>query len=125
MNIFKSGGRGTPSMLYFEGTAGETIVPGEALVLASGCLTKCGETTKPQFIAQGGGVGGVIPVIRVSAEDTYKAVFSVSGASLSAGDAVTLDASATGITATKTSGVATIVSIFDSAAGGEAEVCFK
>lgn len=125
MKIFKSGSVGTPSLLYYEGKAAEAIVPGEALVLTDGFLTKCGATTKPQFIAQGGGTGCVIPVIRVSAEDTYKARFTASAAALKVGNAVTLDSTATGITATTTSGVATIVSIFGTAVGDEAEICFK
>lgn len=124
MNIFTSGSMGTPSMLYFEGTADEAIVPGEALVLTSGKLTKCGATAKPQFIAQGSGTGVVIPVIRVSAEDTYKAKFTASAASLTVGDAVTIDTNGTDITATKTSGVATIVSLFGTAVGDYAEIRF-
>ena len=125
MNIFKSGSMGTPSMLYFEGTAGEEIKPGEALVLTNGKLTKCAATSVPQYIAQAGGTGVVIPVIRVTPEDTYRAKFTASAASVLPGDKVTLDASGLDITATKTSGVATVLTVFDPAVGGEAEIAFR
>ena len=48
---------------YYEGTASEEIVLGEALVLSSGKLTKCGATATPEFISMGSGTGVVIPVV--------------------------------------------------------------
>ena len=73
---------------YYEGTASEAIVLGEALVLSSGKLTKCGATDTPEFISMGSGTGVVIPVVRVMEEDVYSATLSASGASLNVGDKV-------------------------------------
>ena len=102
---------------YYEGTASEAIVLGEALVLSSGKLTKCGATDTPEFISMGSGTGVVIPVVRVMEEDVYSATLSASGASLNVGDKVTLHTTGTDVTATTTSGVFEVTQINGTSVG--------
>lgn len=96
---------------YYEGTANEAIVLGEALVMANGKLTKCGATVTPEFISMGSGTGVVIPVVRVMEEDVYSAPLTASGASLVVGDKVTLASTGDGVTATTSDGVLEITQI--------------
>ena len=96
---------------YYEGTASEAIVLGEALVLSSGKLTKCGAEATPEFISTGSGTGVKIPVVRVMEEDVYSAPLTVAGEALKVGDKVTLDATGTKVTATTVSGVFEITQI--------------
>ncbi len=96
---------------YYEGTAGEEIVLGEALVMANGKLTKCGATATPEFISMGSGTDEVVPVVRVMEEDVYSAPLSEDGTSLNVGDKVTLGDDGTEVTATTASGVFEITQI--------------
>jgi len=96
---------------YYEGTANEEIVLGEALVMADGKLTKCGATATPEFISMGSGTDKVVPVVRVMEEDVYSAPLSEDGTSLYVGDKVTLSDDGTEVTATTTSGVFEITQI--------------
>lgn len=102
---------------YYEGTAAEAIVLGEALVLSNGKLTKCGAQVTPEFISMGNGTGVKIPVVRVMEEDVYSAPLSAAGDSLKVGDKVTLDSTGTKVTATTTSGVFEITQIDGTAIG--------
>lgn len=102
---------------YYEGTANEAIVLGEALVLSSGKLTKCAVTATPEFISMGSGTGVAIPVVRVMEDDVYSAPLSASGASLNVGDKVTLHTTGTDVTATTTSGVFEITQINGTSVG--------
>lgn len=104
-------------MEYYEGTANEVIVLGEALVLSSGKLTKCAATATPEFISMGSGTGVVIPVVRVMEDDVYSAPLSASGTSLNVGDKVTLHTTGTDVTATTTSGVFEITQINGTSVG--------
>lgn len=88
---------------YYEITGGETVELGEALVLASGKLTKA--TTTPEFIAQARGVGEVIPVVRVMEDDEYESEFSADATSVNVGEKVTLATDGLRVTATTASGV--------------------
>lgn len=110
---------------YYVGTANETIVIGEALVLSSGKLTKCGATVVPEFIAMGAAVGGKIPVVRVMEEDTFEAPLSAAGTSLNVGDKVTLSGTGLEVTATTASGVFTITKINGTAIGDTVEGMFR
>lgn len=110
---------------YYVGTASETIVIGEALVLSSGKLTKCGATVVPEFIAMGAAVGGKIPVVRVMEEDTFEAPLSAAGTSLNVGDKVTLSGTGLEVTATTTSGVFTITKINGTSIGDTVEGMFR
>lgn len=99
--------------LFYDVTASEAVVTGEALVLSSGKLTKCGATTKPAFIALADKAAAdsnrELAVIPVENAQLYEVTATASIASLNVGDKVTLSSTATGITATTTSGVAEIV----------------
>ena len=88
----------------YEGTAGEAIVIGEALVLTSGALTKCGATAVPEFIAISAGTATPIAVVRVMEEDKYATTFSADGSSLNVGDKVTIASDGVRVTATKANG---------------------
>ena len=114
---------------YHETTANEAIALGEALVLSSGKLTKCGSTAKPEFIAMGpcaavSGVSHVIPVLRVSDDVIYETTLSVASASIAKGAAYTLASDGAQITATTTSGVAKVVDWDGKAAGDKVRVKF-
>ena len=104
-------------MEYYEITAAETVALGEALVLASGKLTKCGATATPEFIAMGAGTGVKIPVVRVMETDEYEAPLQAAGTSLNVGDKVTLHTDGLQVTATTTSGVFEITQINGTAVG--------
>ena len=125
MRHYKSGNGSTPSLLYFEPKSGETFVCGEAVVLSAGCLTKCGATTKPQYIVQGDKlVRGCLPVIAVSSDDTYLAELSAAGTSLKAGAKVTIASDGVDVTATTENGVAEIIAIHGIKIGDSVEVKF-
>lgn len=86
------------------------------------CLSAAGAlvtgTTKPEYICAAtrtGVTGGMLPVIRVNAGDTYAAKLSASGSSLSVGDKVTIASDGIRVTATTNDGVAEIVAFATSA----------
>ena len=120
---------GEPALL--PATPGETYAFGEALVLSAGKLTKCGPTAKPTHIC---GVNYVapatdpeaIPCVAVAPNMVFETVIGAAPASLTVGVVVTLSADALGVTATTTSGVATIHNLLGATAAGDAvEVVFK
>ena len=112
---------------YLTVTDGLTITNGEALVLTSGKLDKCPDTTVPKFIAgadlSANDTNRVIPVIRVESNQIYSAPLSVvPTAAVVEGAKVTLnvvDGAALGVTADTTSGVATIVSLNGATKAGD------
>lgn len=113
----------SPEPEYIEATASEAIAEGEALVLASGKLTKCGATVKPAYIAAGA-VGASatdrkVAAVRVTPDMVFAAPVSASPASLIKGVKVTIHSDGLGITATTTSGVATVVDLCGAAAQGD------
>jgi hypothetical protein len=104
-------------------TASEVYSEGEALVLSGGKLTKCGPTVKPQFIAaqdySAPATGNKdIYVYPVLPHHIYEAAFSADASAVTEGAAVTLDADGKRITATTTSGVATIYAKLGTGAAG-------
>lgn len=105
-------------------TGAEAVALGEALVLSSGKLTKCGATTKPTFIAQEpctgaeATAGKKICVMRVSKEVVYETKLTAAYSAIAAGAQVTLSSDGMGITATTTNGVAEIVD-WDGKASGD------
>lgn len=110
----------------YEITASEAVVLGEALVLTSGKLTKCGATATPEFIAVGEGTGVVIPVIRVMEDDTFETTFADDGSAIVVGDKVTLHTDGLQVTGTKTSGVFTVTEkIGDGTAGTKVQGMFR
>ncbi len=116
------------SVEYLEVTANETVALGEALVISSGKLTKCGATTAPTYIAMGSVTsapsGTKIPVIRVSKDVIYESQLSVDSSSIAIGAAYTLSSDGLKVTATTTSGVAECVGFEGKKAGDKVFVRF-
>ena len=120
---------GQPQPLeYHEVTTGETVALGEALVMASGKLTKCGATAVPAYIAMqpitSAPAGSRIAVVRVSKDVTYDTELSAASASIAKGAKYTLHTDGLGITATTTSGVAEVVDWDGTAKGDHVRVRF-
>ena len=116
----------TPPIEYRQAAAEEDVVLGEALVTnASGLLTKCGATAKPEFMAVGPqDEQDVVPVVRVQDYQVWRTQLSAAGADLKPGSKVTLDADGLRVTATTESGVASIVALEGTAEGESVRVRF-
>lgn len=120
----------TDALVYLPVTAAEAVALGEALVLTSGKLTKCGAAVAPTFIAMGACTGAeatagkLIPALRVSKEVTYETELTAAYSGIAAGAKVTLAATGLGITATTTNGVAEIVDWDGKAVGDKVRVRF-
>ena len=112
-----------PEPVFHEVTASEAVQLGEALVLTSGKLTKCGATAKPEFIAMADcaadAANRLIPVARVEANQLYEVPVTAAPTSLVEGDKVTLHTDGMQVTATTTSGVVTVESLNGAAAAGD------
>lgn len=103
---------------YKEVKTGEEVQAGEALVLATGKLTKCGATVKPEYIAMGKAKNGIAPVICVLPTTVFAATAQAGQNTLTAGSKVTLTADGMNVTATTTDGVF-VLDTPAAAAGGE------
>lgn len=116
----------TPPMEYRQATAEEDVVLGEALVTAAtGLLTKCGATARPEFIAVGPqDEHDCVPVVRVQDYQVWRTQLSAAGTSLKPGNKVTLEADGLRVTATTESGVAAIVALEGTAVGDSVRVRF-
>lgn len=116
----------TPPIEYRQATAEEAVVLGEALVTAaSGLLTKCGATAKPEFIAVGPeDAQDMVPVVRVQDYQIWRTELSAAGTSLKPGSKVTLSGDGLQVTATTESGVAAIVDLEGTAVGDGVRVRF-
>lgn len=95
---------------YYLLTDAEGATQSEGLVLTSGRLTKCGATATPQFIAVCDRVAQttstvLLPVIRVKEDREFETISTSTVAVTLIGAKVTLDSTATKVTATITSGV--------------------
>nr|DAK85066.1 MAG TPA: hypothetical protein [Caudoviricetes sp.] len=112
-----------PEPVFHEVTASEAVQLGEALVLTSGKLTKCGATAKPEFIAMADCAADaakrLIPVARVEANQLYEVPVTAAPTSLVEGGKVTLHTDGMQVTATTTSGVVTVESLNGAAAAGD------
>lgn len=104
---------------YILGTDAEAFELGEILTLASGRLTKAGvDSTGTQrylsLVEQAAEATAVTPlcVRRLRDDDEYFVENDVNLTDANRGDIVTLDAAATGITATTTNGVFEIARVF-------------
>ncbi|MEX2395879.1 MAG: hypothetical protein WD491_02590 [Balneolales bacterium] len=94
-------------------TDSEAITEGEALVFASGRLTKCGATATPEAIAiedVTAGTDQLCTVIRVTEDTEFSTTSTATVAASKVGDAVTLHTDGLRVTGTTTSGVFTISS---------------
>lgn len=112
-----------PEPQFYEVTADEAVVYGEALVLSSGKLTKCGATAAPAFIAMkdvgASDTDRKCPVCRVESNQVWEVPVQVAPTDLVAGSKVTLHTDGLQVTATTTSGVVTIVSLNGATAAGD------
>ncbi len=100
-------------------TDNEAIALGEALVLTSGSLTKCGATATPEFISMGSTSDlATISVIRVMEDDVFETEFSADASSNAEGTKVTLHTDGLTVTATATNGVFTITKKLGTGASG-------
>lgn len=112
-----------PEPEYLDVTDAEAVEEGEALVLTSGKLTKCGATVTPQYIAMGVKTAvdtkRVIPVCRVEKNQVWAVPISVAPASITVGSKVTLHTDGLQVTATTTSGVVTVVDLNGATAAGD------
>jgi hypothetical protein len=111
-------------------TAGESYVPGEALVIgAAGTVTKCTGANVPQFICQSkkenAVAGDVISVTLVNEQQMLEAPLSVAGTSLKVGNKVTVGTDGVSVTATTESGVFLITEILGTAIGDKVRGYFK
>lgn len=91
-----------------EAKAGESYVVGEALVMASGVVSKCGATVVPEFIAQQGltaKAGDLLLVSRVVDTQELETVAAVAMTGVRVGDKVTLHTDGVQVTATVAGGV--------------------
>lgn len=105
-------GMGELPFEYLQLTDGEASVLGEALVQTSGKLTKCGATTRPQFVAaQAAAIatpGAIIAVWRVDDLTEWTTQSTATVAATLRGNKVTLHTDGLLVTATTSSGVAEI-----------------
>ena len=112
-----------PEPVFHEVTASEAVQLGEALVLTSGKLTKCGATAKPEFIAMADCAADaakrLIPVARVEANQLYEVPVTAAPTSLVEGDKVTLHTDGMQATAATTLGVARVGRLNGAAAAGD------
>lgn len=102
---------------------------GMALVQSAGNLAKCGATAAPAYISlceydSAVAAGTIIPVMRVGKDVIYKTTSSAAMTSIKLGTKVTLHTDGLQVTATSTDGVAEVVGIDDTAAGGDVYVRF-
>lgn len=116
----------TPPIEYLQATADEDVALGEALVTAAtGLLTKCGATVRPEYIAAGPqDEHDCVPVVRVQDYQIWRTQLSAAGTSLKPGNKVTLETDGLRVTATTTSGVAVIVALEGTAVGDSVRVRF-
>lgn len=112
-----------PEPEYLDVTDAEAVDEGEALVLTSGKLTKCGATAAPQYIAMGvktaADTNRTLPVCRVEKNQVYAVPVTAAPSALVAGNKVTLHTDGLQVTATTTSGVVTVVDLNGATAAGD------
>ena len=99
-------------------TTDETISLGEALVLTSGALTKCGATATPEYIARSAGTNKAIAVNRVLEEDIFETTFAADASAVNEGSKVTIHTDGLQVTATTVSGVFYITKKLGTGASG-------
>ena len=102
---------------------------GMALVQSGGNLALCSGAKAPTYISMitkeiACVAGDIIPVVRVTPGVIWKTMSSAAMTSIKLGDKVTVDSTGLKVTATTESGVAEVVYIEDTAAGGCVHVRF-
>ena len=116
----------------FEYLPADAITPkvGLALTQTGGLLTVASGTTKPKYICmceKDSAVtsGDLLPVIRVTADIAFRTTCSAAFTDRKLGDKVTLASGGLQVTATTTSGVATVTGIEGTASGSGVLVRFE
>lgn len=102
---------------------------GMALTQVSGNLAVCTGAKAPTYISMitketACTAGDIIPVVRVTPGAIWKTAGSVAMTSVKLGDKVTIDSTGMLVTATTSDGVAEVVYVEDTAAGGCVHVRF-
>ena len=102
---------------------------GMALIQSSGNLAVCTGANAPAYISmiekeEACAAGDIIPVVRVGKDVIWKTQSSAAMTSVKIGTKVTIDTTGMKVTATTTDGVAEVVYIEDTAAGGTVHVRF-
>ena len=115
----------------FEKLPCSAITPknGMAMVLSSGKLAIASGTNRPEFICveehdSAVEAGDLVTVVRADHDTVYETELSADGTGLNPGDKVTIATDGLRVTATKTNGVAELVYLDDTAAGGMVQVRF-
>ena len=116
----------------FEYLPASAITPkiGMALTQTGGLLAAATGTTKPKYICmceKDSAVtsGDLLPVIRVTADIAFRTTCSAAFTDRKLGDKVTIASNSLQVTATTTSGVATVVNIEGAASGSGVVVRFE
>ena len=100
-------------------TDNEVIALGEALVLTSGALTKCGATAVPEFIAMEPAADqAIINVVRITEDMVFETTFAADASAEEVGELVTLHEDGLQVTATNTNGVFYITKKLGTGASG-------
>ncbi|MDN0032229.1 hypothetical protein QVN85_04875 [Oscillibacter valericigenes] len=110
-SIYKMGVGTSAPFVHLPVTASESVMPGEALKLASGKLTRASGDTAPAYVALGPDENGMVPCAEVQGYMEFETTLSAapgSGTTLAAGDKLTISADGMEVTATTASGVAKI-----------------
>lgn len=112
-----------PEPVFYDAAAGEAVSIGEALQLTNGKLTKCGATTKPEFISMGekGATDEKrsLAACRVTPAMLWEVPVTAIPSALKPGDKVTLNSDGMQVTATTSSGVITVEDVGAAAAAGD------
>lgn len=108
-----------------------TITPKAGMMLTqmNGKLAAATGTSKPSYMSmcereEACADGEVIPVLRVEAGVMFETTWSAEASAVTAGSKVTLSADGMQVTATTTNGVAEVVSMDGTLAGGKVRVRF-
>lgn len=119
----ENGRQNVPEPEYLDVKSGEAVEIGEALVLSSGVLTKCGATAAPQYIAMGAVAGSAtkreIAACRVEKNQVFEVPVTDAPAELVPGAKVRLHTDAMQVTATTTDGVVTVVALNGATKAGD------
>lgn len=116
-----------PEILQVDATASEAFVVGEALTITSGKVTKASGTTAPKYISaekKNAVSGDKLSVYLVEKNQEYETDLTAAG-TLVVGTKVTISSDGLGVTATTTSGVATVVEAEGATVGSKVLVRFE
>lgn len=102
---------------------------GMALIQSGGNLAIATGTNAPTYVSMiekeaACVAGDIIPVMRVLPDMTFETIFSAAASAVKLGDKVTLHTDGLKVTATTTSGVAEVVGMDGTEAGGKVRVRF-